>query len=57
MDYEFAAVGGKKYLLPSNAYVKAKSGKYVAENHVEFREYRKFQAESSVTFGPPPEKK
>jgi hypothetical protein len=36
--------------------VKTKSGKYVAENHVEFREYRKFQAESSVTFGAPPEK-
>jgi hypothetical protein len=56
VDYEFAAVGGKKYLLPSNAYVKTKSGKYVAENHVEFREYREFQAESSVTFGAPPEK-
>jgi hypothetical protein len=57
VDYEFAAVGGKKFLLPSNAYVKTKSGKYVAENHVEFRDYRKFQAESSVKFDPPPEKK
>jgi hypothetical protein len=53
VDYEFAAVGGKKFLLPSNAYVKTKSGRYVAENNVEFREYRKFQAESTLTFGPP----
>ena len=57
VDYEFAEVGGKRYLLPSHAYSRAESGKYVAENHVEFREYRKFQAESSVTFDPPPEKK
>src|ERR1035441_1895628 len=57
VDYEFTAVGGKQYLLPSHAYSRAKSGRYAAENDVEFREYRKFQAESSVTFGPPPEKK
>ena len=57
VDYEFAAVGGKKYLLPSNAYVMTKSGKYVAENHVEFREYRKFQAEATIRFDPPPENK
>jgi hypothetical protein len=56
MDYEFAEVGGKRYLLPSHARSRAKSGKYVAENNVEFREYRKFQAESTLTFGPPPEK-
>jgi hypothetical protein len=57
VDYEFAAVGGKMYLLPSHAYVRTKSGRYVAENSVEFREYRKFQAEATITFDPPPDKK
>jgi hypothetical protein len=57
VDYEFAEVGGKRYLLPSHASSWAKYGTYVAENSVEFREYRKFQAESSVTFDPTPEKK
>jgi hypothetical protein len=57
VDYEFAAVGGKQYLLPTHAYVKTRSGKYVAENHVEFREYRKFQSEATISFDPPPDKK
>jgi hypothetical protein len=57
VDYEFAEVGGKRYLLPSHASSSAIHGTYVAENSVEFREYRKFQAESSVTFDPTPEKK
>jgi hypothetical protein len=56
IDYEFAAVGGKQYLLPSHAYVRTKSGKYVAENNVEFREYRKFQSEATITFDAPPDK-
>jgi hypothetical protein len=57
VDYEFAEVGGKRYLLPSLARSVAKSGKYAAENNVEFRDYRKFQAEATLTFDPPPEKK
>jgi hypothetical protein len=57
VDYEFAEVGGKQYLLPSHASSSAKYKTYVAENSVEFREYRKFQAESSVAFDPTPEKK
>jgi hypothetical protein len=57
VDYEFAEVGGKRYLLPSHARSMTKSGKYAAENNVEFRDYRKFQAEATLTFDPPPEKK
>jgi hypothetical protein len=57
VDYEFASVGGKQYLLPSQAYVKTRSGRFVAENNLEFREYRKFEAEANITFDPPAEKK
>jgi hypothetical protein len=56
VDYEFAAVGGRQYLLPSRAYIKTRSGKYISENNVEFREYRKFQTETNITFDPPPDK-
>jgi hypothetical protein len=56
VDYEFAAVGGRPYLLPSHADIKTRSGRYVAENNVEFRDYRKFQTEATITFDPPPDK-
>jgi hypothetical protein len=56
VDYEFAQVGGKQYLLPSHADIKTKSGRYIAENNLEFREYRKFQTEANITFEPPPDK-
>jgi hypothetical protein len=56
VDYEFAAVGGKQYLLPSHATSRATNGRYAMANNVEFRDYRKFQAEATIKFDPPPEK-
>ncbi len=57
IDYEFAAVGGKQYLLPARALVKTRSGRYEAANDVEFRDYRKFQSEATISFDPPPAEK
>jgi hypothetical protein len=56
VDYDFASVGGKPYLLPSEALVTTHSGKYAAENREVFREYRKFQTETTITFEPPEKK-
>jgi hypothetical protein len=56
IDYEFAAVGASQYLLPTHAYIKTRSGRFLAENNVEFREYRKFQTEANISFDPPPAK-
>ena len=56
VDYEFAAVGARQFLLPTHALVKTRSGRYAAENNVDFREYRKFQTETNITFDPPPDK-
>jgi hypothetical protein len=50
VDYEFAEVGGKPYLLPAAAHVKTSSGRFAAENSVEFRDYRKFQTETNISF-------
>jgi hypothetical protein len=54
VDYDFAEVAGKRYLLPSHALVTTRSGRSVSENAVEFHEYRKFQADTILTFEPPP---
>jgi hypothetical protein len=56
VDYELAAVGGRQYLLPSQAHVKTRIGRLDADNTVEFLEYRKFQTETNITFDPPPGK-
>ena len=53
VDYEFAAVGGKQYLLPSQAHAKTRIGRLDADNTVAFLEYRKFQTETNITFDPP----
>jgi hypothetical protein len=53
VEYEFASVGGRDYLLPAHAYIKTRSGNFNAENNVEFREYRRFQTETNITFAPP----
>jgi hypothetical protein len=64
VEYDFKEVGGRKYLLPVRAESTTKSGNYKALNDVEFREYRKFHSEATITFDSldekpkiPPEKK
>jgi hypothetical protein len=49
-------VGANQYLLPTRAYIKTRSGRFLSENNVEFREYRKFQTETNISFDPPPAK-
>lgn len=56
VDYDFADVGAKRYILPTHAYVKTRSGRFIAENNMEFRNYRKFQTEASISFDAEPEK-
>jgi hypothetical protein len=56
VEYDYADVGGKSYLLPVHAYSRTRSGRFVAENNIDFRAYRKFQIESSITFEPATDK-
>ncbi len=56
VEYDYADVGGKPFLLPVHAYSKTRSGRFVAENNIDFRDYRKFQIESNITFDPAPDK-
>ncbi|HEX3746904.1 MAG TPA: hypothetical protein VHW09_23360 [Bryobacteraceae bacterium] len=51
VDYDFADVGGRNYLLPSRCETEMHSRKLSVRNDIDFREYRKFSADSSIEFG------
>jgi hypothetical protein len=57
LDYGFADVGGRQFLLPLRAEVRMGTSSIETRNEVEFQSYKKFGAESSISFeGPVPEK-
>ena len=49
-DYDWADISGKKFLLPSRSDMKMSDGRVVTRNEIQFRIYRKFSAESVITF-------
>jgi hypothetical protein len=62
LDYGYADVGGRRFLLPLRAEVRADAGKLQTLNAVEFQAYRKFGSDATVKFeddapGQPPIKK
>jgi hypothetical protein len=52
VDYDFVAIGDGKYLLPihSEALSCARGGSQCSRNVIEFRNYKKFTADTSITF-------
>jgi len=53
VEYDFADIAGRDYLLPSHCETEIHSPKLSVRNVMDFREYRKFSADSSVEFGTP----
>jgi hypothetical protein len=51
LDYDYAEIGDQKFMLPLKAVVRMREGKALVKNDVEFRLYRKFAAEATLTFG------
>jgi hypothetical protein len=51
VDYDFADVGGRSYLLPVRSETELHGETLWARNKMEFREYRKFSADSVIDFG------
>jgi hypothetical protein len=51
VDYDFADVGGRNYLLPSRSETEIHAISLWARNHMEFHDYKKFGAESLIDFG------
>jgi hypothetical protein len=53
VDYEYTDVGGRPYLLPLRADSTLSTGRYKSRNIVNFKDYRKFQTETTITFDKP----
>lgn len=54
LDYDYTKISEREYLLPLRAVVRLRQEKLLTKNDVEFRMYRKFAAESTITFTPDP---
>jgi hypothetical protein len=52
VDYDFAEVGGREYLLPARSETELHAPDQSRRNQIDFRDYRKFSADSTITFGP-----
>jgi hypothetical protein len=53
LDYDLAKVGDTEFVLPLRAEMRMREGRILTKNEVEFRMYRKFSAEASITFDTP----
>lgn len=50
LDYDYEEINGQAFLLPLRAEIRMRSGKNLIKNEVEFRSFRKFGADTSITF-------
>ena len=50
LDYDYIAISGQEFLLPLKARVGMRESKLMSRNDVEFRLYRKFTAEATISF-------
>ena len=50
LDFDFIDVSGQKFLLPLKAQAFLRSGRLLTRNDLEFRLYRKFTAEATISF-------
>jgi hypothetical protein len=53
LDYDYAAIGDREYMLPLRAVMRMREGRALFKNEVEFRLYRKFSAEATISFETP----
>jgi len=55
IDYDFISISGKKYLLPVQSVNQVRLGRSLFQNTIRFSKYRKFTADTEITFDFPPE--
>ncbi len=53
LDYDYTDISGQEFLLPLRAEMRMREGKVLVKNQTEFRSYRKFGAEATITFDVP----
>lgn len=52
LDYELVMIGDQQHMLPLRSEMRMRETKLLMKNEVEFRMYRKFGAEATITFTP-----
>lgn len=50
LDYDFTDIGGRSFLVPHLAVVEMQAGILGSKNEIEFRDYRKFSADTGISF-------
>jgi hypothetical protein len=53
LDYEYTRIGDSDYLLPLEFELRSREGTHLIKNDVTYDDYRKFGAETSITFDAP----
>ena len=51
LDYEYTQIGDADFLLPLEFELRSREGKLLVKNDVDYSNYRKFTADSNITFG------
>jgi hypothetical protein len=54
LDYDYTKIGDAEFMVPLKAAVTSRTTRYSSKNDVEFRLYRKFGTETTITFTPDP---
>jgi hypothetical protein len=50
VDYDFQDIGTTRFLLPLHSQVKMRNGHIASMNEIEWRQYRKYSADTSISF-------
>lgn len=51
LDYEYTRIGDADFLLPLQFELRSREGNLLVKNDVDYDNYRKFTADSNITFG------
>lgn len=51
LDYEYTLIGNAIYLLPLTFELRSREGNALIKNDVDYQDYRKFGADTTITFG------
>lgn len=55
LDYDYIDISGQEFLLPLRSEMRMREGRMLVKNLTEFRSYRKFGADATITFDIPDE--
>ena len=54
LDYDFQRISEQEFILPLKASVFMRASKFLVKNETEFRLFKKFGAEATITYTPEP---